>query len=71
MGTPLAIVIGAAIIAAAILVTNHWQIMRTQEALVVVRLNRWTGRIEMCMADLGATPSPKTLAGIQLPCRPE
>jgi hypothetical protein len=69
MGIPIAIVAGAAMIAAAILVTNHWQIVRTQESLVALRLNRWTGLVEVCMFDLDTQRDPKSLAGVELVCR--
>jgi len=69
MGIPIAIVAGAAVIAAAILVTNHWQLVPTRESLVALRLNRWTGLIEVCMYDLGTQRDPKSLAGVELACR--
>jgi hypothetical protein len=69
MGIPIAIVVGTAVIAAAILVTNHWQVVPTQESLVALRLNRWTGLVEVCMYDLGTQRDPKSLAGVELACR--
>ena len=44
MSTPLAIVIGAALIAAAILVVFRWEIASPG----VMRLDRWTGSIVLC-----------------------
>jgi hypothetical protein len=61
--------LGTAVIAAAILVTNHWQVVPTQESLVALRLNRWTGLVEVCMYDLGTQRDPKSLAGVELACR--
>lgn len=62
------IIIGAALIAAAILVTNHWAIVSAPNGLIAARLNRWTGSIEVCAID------PKTtgagLAGAQMACHP-
>ncbi|MGA8551798.1 MAG: hypothetical protein WB678_16350 [Stellaceae bacterium] len=40
MKTPLAIIIAGALIAAAILITNHWAAYPNGE------LNRWTGTVE-------------------------
>ena len=34
-----------------------------------LRLNRWTGLIEVCMYDLGAQRDAKSLAGVELACR--
>jgi hypothetical protein len=69
MGLPIAIILGAVAIAGAILATNHWQVVRTQESLVALRLNRWTGLVEVCMFDLGTQRDPKSLAGVELACR--
>jgi hypothetical protein len=73
MGTPIAIIVGAALIAAAILVTGHWQIIPPTGdlgAAVVLRLDRWTGTIEICMVDAKTIPNGPSMAGTQLPCRP-
>jgi hypothetical protein len=69
MGPPLAIVVGAAMIATAILVTNHWQVVYTQESLMALRLNRWTGLVEVCMYDPDTQRDPKSLAGVELICK--
>jgi hypothetical protein len=42
MTTPKAIIIAGALIALAILITNHWQVAG------VVRMDRWTGAIYKC-----------------------
>jgi len=47
----------------------HWQVVPTQESLVALRLNRWTGLVEVCMYDLGTQRDPKSLAGVELACR--
>jgi hypothetical protein len=44
MSTPLAIVVGAALIAAAILVAFRWEIASPG----VMRLDRWTGAVVLC-----------------------
>lgn len=57
----LAIVLGSALIAASILVTHHWEIvLASDEPVLVGRLNRWTGSLELCVGDLS---SVKELAG--------
>lgn len=43
VGTPAAIVLGAALIAAAILISNHWAVMPG-----MVLLDRWTGHLILC-----------------------
>jgi hypothetical protein len=54
----IAIVLGASLIAAAILIVNHWTINTTADGLTAAaRLNRWTGDIELCAVN------PKTLSG--------
>ena len=46
MSTPAAIIVASIFIAAAILVTNHWQLSGTQTD--AVRLDRWTGGTVAC-----------------------
>jgi hypothetical protein len=54
----IAIAFGALLIAAAIMITNHWTINTTADGLLVAaRLNRWTGQIEICAIN------PKTITG--------
>jgi hypothetical protein len=48
MSAPVAIIIAGALIAATILVTNHWQLSGTLGD--AVRLNRWTGDTVACVA---------------------
>ena len=70
MGTPIAIVVGAGLIAGAILVANHWQAIPGTELGAMGRLNRWTGQIELCMADTSSiTNAHPTLAGVPLHCK--
>jgi hypothetical protein len=45
--TPMAILIGAALVAAAILVVGHWELVMRPEG-AVFRLNRWTGEVRAC-----------------------
>ena len=69
MSNPIAIVIGSALIAGAILVTGHWQI--TSAPNTVFRLNRWSGEVVSC----NLTPAQFDkgnwilgLGGVDLPC---
>ena len=75
MGRPLAIIIGATLIAAAILATNHWQIVSTSgSAAIVDRLNRWTGSIQICTFQSPPNPSAKTAGDLlpgQFECHPK
>jgi hypothetical protein len=58
MGRNIVIVVGASLIAAAILIVNHWTINTTADGLTApARPNRWTGEIQLCAVD------PKTLSG--------
>jgi hypothetical protein len=58
MGRNISIVVAGALIAAAILIVNHWTINTQADNLVAAaRLNRWTGEIELCPLDV------KTLSG--------
>jgi hypothetical protein len=68
MGRSIAIVVGAGLIAAAILVTNHWTINTTSDGLTAAaRLNRWTGAIELCAVDV-STLSGSDVRGAKLEC---
>jgi hypothetical protein len=53
MKVALAIVGGAVIIAAAILILGRWQISG-QSPYLRYRLDRWTGNVELCQARSGA-----------------
>ena len=68
MGRTIAILTGGMLIAAAILVTNHWQIEPDQRTATVFRLNRWTGAVDMCALDAKSFASPNSLAGAKLAC---
>jgi hypothetical protein len=46
MGTPTSIIVGAVVIAAAMLVVNHWQ-LQVIDTVTALRLNRWTGDVEI------------------------
>ncbi len=71
MGRNIAIIVGAALIAGAILVTNHWTINTTASGLTVgARLNRWTGAIELCDVDV-KTLSGSNIGGGKLACGPK
>jgi len=74
MGKPIAIVVGSALIAAAILITNHWQLQRAaNDATGAIRLNRWTGKVEICVIEAKSIhPSDiNSLAGARLACSPQ
>ena len=69
MGRNIAIVTGAGLIALAIMVTNHWEIIPggANSIAATIRLNRWTGSIDVCSLNpTSATGS--TASGIQLTC---
>jgi hypothetical protein len=53
MSTPLAIVIGAALIAGAILIVFRWEVAMPG----LIRLDRWTGSVVHCTA--GGQPPEK------------
>ena len=68
MGRNIAIIAGAGLIALAILVSNHWLIVAPQErGLGIVRLNRWTGAIDICAINPD-TIKGNNVAGAQLRC---
>jgi len=65
-----AIIAGAVMIAAAILMTNHWQFAISSSGYgVALRLNRWTGTISICVVDAGSAKD-QFLTGAQLACDP-
>ena len=73
MGTPVAIIIGGALIGAAILFVNHWQIVTGSTPM---RVNKWTGEITVCQADQASvsaiSKTNPTLAGVHVICeRPQ
>jgi hypothetical protein len=71
MGIPIAIVAGAALIAGAVLITNHWQVLPLHYqgiSPMAPRLNRWTGRIDMCVLDPDTMRDPNSFVGAELVC---
>jgi hypothetical protein len=50
MNVPGAIILAGALIAATILMTNHWQLTMSYNGTGagILRLNRWTGHVEDC-----------------------
>jgi hypothetical protein len=70
MGQSIAIVVAGAMIATAILVTNHWTLQTgAADFTTAVRLNRWTGAIDICFLDPNSIAAgSKTLAGARLEC---
>jgi hypothetical protein len=71
MGTPLAILIGAILIAAAIVGTNRWQIAGGQmegRFPTIYRLDRLTGAIQVCFIDADSLRFEKSLGGAKFTC---
>ena len=73
MGRNIAIIAGAGLIALAILVTNHWELIPsgTNGLGATIRLNRWTGAIDVCGIDSKSERRSATAAGLELRCIPE
>ena len=69
MGRNITIVVGAGLIALAIMVTNHWEIIPggANSIAATIRLNRWTGSIDICSLN-PASATGSTASGIQLTC---
>jgi hypothetical protein len=64
--TPLAVIIGAALIAASVVVTEHWQIISGGYqgiSPLVFRLDRWTGTIKVCSPDPDTMRKSKFICG--------
>jgi hypothetical protein len=69
MSTPCAIVIGAIIVAVAILLTNHWQ-LEPIDGGSVYRMNRWTGEVGVCAIDPNSfSAGSNPMAGDELVCK--
>ena len=71
-----AVIVGALMIALAILMTNHWEVMPRPQAITlqsppptVYRLNRWTGFIDMCEVDTSTMRNPNSFVGAELTCK--
>ena len=74
MKTPLAICVAGVLIAVAILTTGHWQLLgpRQSSGESVIRLNRWTGAIDICSIDpKSEAAAGADKAGARLTCSPE
>jgi hypothetical protein len=67
LSASLAILAAGAMIAAAIAFTNHWTIETSGGIAAIVRLDRWTGSLRICVLD-SATMGGSTLAGTQMTC---
>jgi hypothetical protein len=64
----LSLIVAGALIAAAILIANRWEIAISPRGVAtVVRLDRWTGRVNICDLDT-ATIKGSTLSGATLTC---
>jgi hypothetical protein len=64
VGTPLSILLGSALIAAAILITNHWGIVSTEGSdgqMQTLRLERSTGDVQICFLDAAELGSAQLL----------
>lgn len=63
-----AMMLSGVLIAAAIMITNRWQIAPSPLGkTTVVRLDRWTGRVSLCDLDV-TTIKGSTLRGAKLDC---
>ena len=62
MTAPWSVFMAGALIAATILITNHWQIGVAPGQ--VYRLDRWTGRVVSC----NSSDMSMFLAGTNIPC---
>jgi hypothetical protein len=76
MNTNIAAALGAAtVIAAAILFTNHWEIIQGTSSAgsagvaVTMRLDRWTGSITLCEVDRISLGERTGFAGAQVVCK--
>jgi hypothetical protein len=69
MGRNVAIVVGAGLIALAIMVTNHWAIIPggSNSIAATIRLNRWTGSIDVCSLNAKSVTGSNA-SGLQLTC---
>ena len=69
MGQSIATIVGAGLIALAIMVTNHWEIIPggANSIAATIRLNRWTGSIDVCALDAKSVTGSNA-SGIQLTC---
>jgi len=69
MTTGLNTIVAAAIIAASILISHHFDIV-AQAGGAAIRLNRWTGAVDVCTLEV--TPSASgDVRGSQLRCEPK
>lgn len=60
--TAAAILVGFAMLSAAVLVSNHWSINRVGPMQAIL-LNRWTGSVEACaVSDTGSVVKMECLA---------
>jgi hypothetical protein len=64
MTVPVAIVVGAAMIAASIAFTSHWSVQPVSGRVGTLRLNNWAGEVAWCAFTITAAPS-------DLDCRPD
>jgi hypothetical protein len=55
--TKAAIILAGALVAAAILVTGHWQVVVSES--LIFRLDRWTGRVVACNQLAGLAEAAK------------
>jgi hypothetical protein len=68
---PYAVAFGAGLIAAAILVSSHWQVAYyNPESLDAVLLNRWTGSMRICSLNPKTIGAANSLVGAEFICAP-
>jgi hypothetical protein len=69
MNRDLAILAAGSLVATAILITNHWEIVLQPGDLAhIVRLNRWTGAADICWPDPATIKAERSLAGAKYRC---
>ena len=57
MSSPVSILLGAAIVAAAIALTSHWSVQPIYGRVGAVRLNHWSGEVAWCAVPNSSPPN--------------
>ena len=71
---PIAIIVAGVLVAAAIALTNHGEIIHYEivgtpvGSAAMVRFDRWTGSLEVCVIDLETIAGGSMMAGAKLAC---
>ena len=64
------IIAAGVLVAAAVLITNHWQITLLNPSIpTVVRLDRWSGVIDVCVLDPASMRNPNSFVGADVNCK--